>query len=260
MHNLTTPTKNILEINQLSLFISSEKKFILNKISYQVKKGDFIIILGANGSGKSSLLKAINNSINGYSGSIKLDDKKINKLTELQIAQNIGTITQDINSNLFNALTIKENFLIYHYAFNKKLNQKDCESEVRKRKFTNFLDFLASHNSRLVKLAEQKVNTLSGGEKQTLTLALNLFHSKKILLLDEHTSALDPRTSDKIMELTINKIKQHNITCLMTTHSLDYALKYGNKIIALKNGEIKQSFNEKEKNELSKETLLNLCY
>lgn len=226
--------KPLLAIHHMSLNIPGVEKAILSDISYEVTQGDFIIILGSNGSGKSSLMKCIDGRYHPTHGKITLQ-KNIS----------IATITQQSNESLFPSLTLLEHFLLI------KKNHESAEF---------FAKHLAAFNDNLPAKLHQTVDQLSGGEKQALILALTFLYPPNILLLDEHTSALDPKSAEKLMEITHSMIIKHHITCLMTTHDLDIAHRYGNRVLALGKGKVIQTIDSAEKLALKQNDLLAACY
>lgn len=236
----------VCEIKNLSVKLKNGLS-LLHNISYRVEKDDFIVILGSNGSGKTTILKAINGSLK-YTGSIKILDKvEVKKTKQSIISRHIGTITQNVGDSLFMDFSLMQNFQMYSEAFNRN-------------EYDEFEELIKSINPKLPKLINAKTSTLSGGERQCFLLALNLFFKRDLLLLDEHTSALDPKTAAEVMKITAQKLKDTSTTCIMTTHSLDDAIKYGNKLIAMQGGTIIKTFNEDEKQNLTKIDLLNYCY
>ncbi|MDA8561769.1 ATP-binding cassette domain-containing protein [Gammaproteobacteria bacterium] len=233
--------KNIIDIKNISLKISTINKNILFNINCEIKKNDFVILLGTNGSGKSSLLKCLDGRYTPTSGEIILNDLPLKN----HFKKGIKTITQNTNDSLFTTLTIKEHFLLIK-------NKNDSIESFKKH--------LEIFNKKLIGKLNQTVEKLSGGEKQALILSLIFLHPPKILLLDEHTSALDPVSSESLMNITNNMIKKHKITCIMTTHDLSIAKKYGNRIIAMKDGTINSTINNQEKYDIKNETLKEKCY
>ena len=237
----------ICTISNLSLKLQ-KGVYLLKDISYTINKNDFVVILGSNGSGKTTILKAISGVVKKYSGHIKLFDK-----LEIKRCSNpskyVGTMTQNTSDSLFMEFSLRQNLQMYLDAF---------VSENRTEE--SFLELLKTINPKLIELLDKKTSTLSGGERQSFLLGLNLFFKRDLLLLDEHTSALDPKTAHEVMRVTAEKLKENDITCIMTTHSLDDALKYGNRLIAMQNGQIIKTFDEQEKYVLSKSDLLDYCY
>lgn len=236
--------KTVLDIQDASLHF--EKK-ILAQLNYEVHEGDFIVILGSNGSGKSSLLKLIDRRYSLSSGRIILEKKLLADYPAKQFSRYVKTLSQNCNESLFMSLTVMENYVL--------ISQ---QREKQNREF--FADYIAKFNANLPNKVDQVVDQLSGGEKQALALALTLLYPPRILLLDEHTSALDPRAAYCLMELTQEMVTKSNITCLMTTHDLEIAKHYGNRILALKNGCILQCIENDEKSELTQNNLLAACY
>lgn len=235
----------LLDVKNLSLKIPGLDKPILNNINYQVAKGDFVIILGSNGSGKSSLLKLIDHRYQPTSGKILTEKSK----------SDVITLTQNTNESLFGSLTLLENYLLVKQRHESKLFAIASKQE---REF--FANYLIEFNPNLSTKLDQIVDRLSGGEKQALALALSVLYPPKILLLDEHTSALDPKSGQDLMALTHKIATAHHITCMLTTHDLDIALQYGNRILALRHGEVYKMIEGEEKKRLTQKDLLEVCY
>lgn len=231
----------MMQINHLSLIIPDVEKPILSDISCSIQKGDFIILLGSNGSGKSSLLKCIDGRYQPTGGNILLEGNPLKNPS----AHGIVTLTQQSTESLFPSLTLFEHFLLI---------RKNNESREFIKK--HLLDF----NENLPNKLDQSVEKLSGGEKQALILALTFLYPPHILLLDEHTSALDPASSAKLMDITHHMITQHHITCLMTTHDLTIAKQYGNRVFGLRQGKMIKNIDFAEKATLQQHDLLAVCY
>jgi putative ABC transport system ATP-binding protein len=238
----------VLTIQQVSLSFPKLSRPVLQDISYDVAANDFIVILGSNGSGKSSLLKLVNRAYSTKQGKIMLNGQPIETYTAKVFNGMVKTLSQDCDLSLFTSLTVLENCLLA------------CASKVMKDRQGYFQDYLAQFNPNLAHKLQQQVASLSGGEKQALALALAVLVPPQILLLDEHTSALDPKSAAHLMALTDKIIRQKQITCLLTTHDLNHAQRYGNRVLALRNGEIYQTFAGDKKQNLTHDSLLAACY
>jgi putative ABC transport system ATP-binding protein len=245
----------LLQINNVSLSFPGIEKPILSEIHYTVNEGDIIVILGSNGSGKSSLLKLIDKRYHPNSGTIALAGNSLTAYPPKKFNHRIKTLTQNCHETLFTSLTVLENYLLVKQQYEPNLFSIQQKQE---RQF--FTDYIVKFNPNLAIKLDQVVEQLSGGEKQALALALTVLYPPQILLLDEHTSALDPKSAAHLMQLTYQTVQQHRITCLMTTHDLAIAEKYGNRILALKNGEIYQIIDQHEKSAFSQNHLLAACY
>ncbi|NRA74069.1 MAG: ATP-binding cassette domain-containing protein [Rickettsiales bacterium] len=248
---------NILTVKNLSLKSVDNKRHILQDVEFDVKLGDFIIILGANGSGKSSLIKVVNKTYRSFTGEINFgfEEHNIKKISNKKYSEYVATITQDINANLFLKLSVLENCILYASKCRKAsffLKELNARNEYK--------NYLKKYNIKLASKLDTQVIQLSGGEKQSLILALTFLYMPVVLLLDEHTSALDPIAGEKLMQFTADKVREEKATCIMATHRLDHALKYGNKIIALKDGKIILYAGQDKKSKLSKEDLAKLYY
>ncbi|MFK7761574.1 MAG: ATP-binding cassette domain-containing protein [Candidatus Midichloriaceae bacterium] len=238
--------KQLLKIKNLEYILPHNNQRVLDNISLDVDCGDFVVIIGHNGSGKSSLLNAINKNISFTKGDILFDSKSIKSFANKAYFKKVATITQNLKESLFESFSVFENFLMR------------LEKITPKTDNDLFYDFITPYNESMVYKKNVMVSKLSGGEKQTLALALTLINPPKLLLLDEHTSALDPKISDKIMDMTISVMKERGITCIMVTHDLEYAVKYGNKIYALQDGKV--CYYSDKDNGVSKQELLKYCF
>ncbi len=244
----------LLTFKDIHLNYPALERPILQKINYSVQAGDFVIVLGANGSGKSSLLKLIDGRYQPSQGQILLEHKNIHRLSAKNRAHHIHTLTQSAQDNLFLNLTLFENYQLL--ARNpKERKKKGLEAEIIFLK-----EYLKDFNPNLCDKLSMLVGRLSGGEQQALALALAVLDPPAILLLDEHTSALDPKTAAHLMALTANIIAQKKITALLTTHNTQHALNYGTRILALREGEILDCIEGKAKKELDHASLLERCY
>lgn len=240
--------QSLIKVKDLSLQYQEADTSILNSISFSMQKGEFIVLLGANGCGKSSLLKVLKGTTPNihYNGDIIFDNQKINLIKKQNLALDIVSLNQNIRDSLFFDFTVYENIKLWLSRAGQK--QKLDKNYLKK--------YLQRFNSKLALKLDTNVKLLSGGERQSLLLALCLQIPPKLLLLDEHTSALDPEKSEKLMALTAKKIKENNISCIMATHNLNHALKYGSRLIIMKHGEIVFDANNKNNNkELTTEEL-----
>lgn len=238
----------ILSFNQVSLRFANQEKAILENINYTVKQGDFIILLGSNGSGKSSLLKLAHRHYQADTGHVHFRNQPISQLHTKAFSRQVAVLTQDCSQSLFTSLTVVENFQLMKPKKSLATNEKQ------------FADYIADFNPNLAKKLHIQVDQLSGGEKQALVLALCLLQPPTLLLLDEHTSALDPKTSEQIMQLTQAMMARYSMTCILTTHDLDIALRYGNRILMLQDGKMTYTYDDQAKYRLSKEALMKHYY
>lgn len=229
---------------------------ILKDINCTIAPQDFIILLGGNGSGKSSLLKCLDRHYIPSKGTIHFNGKNIKKYNDNEFAISVITLTQFVRESLFFDLTIEENALQIALAYDPYLRK-----HFKKKVFLQALrDYLAHFNHKLADSLKEPLYNLSGGEQQILAFALYLKHQPKLLLLDEHTSALDPKTAKKVMQFTADIIKEKQLTCIMATHNLDFATEYGNRVMALNEGQLVYDSHGGPKSDLDRKFLLEKCY
>lgn len=234
----------LIQFNNTTFSLNADRK-IINHFSTKIYPGDFVVILGGNGSGKSTLLKLINRTYPLSSGEIFFKNKSIATYGIKALKKEIVTITQFIADSLFVDLTVVENALLI---------------DEEKADLLELPHYLSQFNPTLSKALKTRIKNLSGGEQQILAFALYLRHQPDLLLLDEHTSALDPKKSDNVMAITHQFIQQKKITCLMTTHNLNYAISYGNRLIAIRDGELAYEADAVKKSKLTANDLLQFCY
>lgn len=206
-------------------------KTALNDLSFHADKGDFVTIIGANGAGKSTLFNAISGSFMTDSGRILLDGKDITLMPEFKRARQIGRLFQDPMRGSAPGMSIEENLSLAagHGGWLSSISKKDKEI---------FREKLSLLEMGLEDRMKQPVGLLSGGQRQALTLMMATFNPPKLLLLDEHTAALDPGTAEKVLSLTKQIVEENSLTCLMITHNMQSALDLGNRTIMMNSGNI----------------------
>lgn len=229
-----------------------DEKVALNSINLHLKPGDFVTVIGSNGAGKSTLLNIISGVLLPDIGKIELDGQLVNNLREHQRAPMIGRVFQDPMAGTAPSMTIEENLAIA-YARDKK---RGLRTGVNKERRKLFQEYVKSLNLGLENRLSAKVGLLSGGERQALSLLMATFTKPKLLLLDEHTAALDPARADLITKLTKQIVERENLTTLMVTHNMQQALELGNRLIMMDKGSIILEVGEEEKKELTVEKLI----
>ena len=226
----------------------NEKKALCD-ISLDVADGDFISIIGSNGAGKSTVFNAIAGSFYTDAGSIILDGRDITFLPEYRRAKIIGRLFQDPMLGSAPGMTIEENLAL-------AAGSGGWLSHVTKAEKDNFRDRLALLNMGLENRMKQPVGLLSGGQRQALTLMMATMANPKLLLLDEHTAALDPGTAEKVLKLTREIVEEDHLTCLMITHNMQSALDLGNRTLMMDSGDIILDIAGDERRGLTVEDLL----
>ena len=227
---------------------------VFDNISLEVNKGDFIAIIGSNGAGKSTLLNIISGSIEEDSGVILIDGKDVSGKSEYLRAKEIGRVFQNPSVGVSPKMTILENLSL---ADNKG-KKYGLSLGINKKRIDYYKELLKEVDLGLEDKLYNKVELLSGGQRQALTLLMAVMSNPKILLLDEHTAALDPKTSEKIMEITKKIVKEKGITTLMVTHNLKHAMECGNRLFMMHRGETVVDVKEKEKRTLNTDKLFDL--
>ncbi|MGN0531818.1 MAG: ABC transporter ATP-binding protein [Eubacterium sp.] len=226
-----------------------DEKIALNGLSLDVNDGDFITIIGANGAGKSTLFNAIAGTYLTDEGRIILDDKDITAMPEHKRARFIGRLFQDPMKGSAPGMSIEENLAL-------AAGHGGWLSSVSKKDKALFREKLALLDMGLEDRMSQQVGLLSGGQRQALTLMMATINPPKILLLDEHTAALDPGTAEKVLSLTTQIVTENKITCLMITHNMQSALELGNRTIMMDSGRVIYDVANRERDGLTVPDLL----
>ena len=224
----------MLEIKNISKTFNPgtvNEKTALNDLSLHLKPGDFTTIIGSNGAGKSTLFNAICGDFLTDSGSIVLDGMDMTFLPQFKRAKYIGHLYQDPKKGSAPGMTILENMAL-------AAGKGGWLSRISKADKEEFRQQLAKLDLGLEDRLNQPVGLLSGGQRQALTLLMATYNPPKLLLLDEHTAALDPATAEKVLKLTKDIVEKYHITTLMVTHNMQNALDYGNRTIMMNNGQI----------------------
>ena len=208
-----------------------DARVALDGVTLHVRRGDFISIIGANGAGKSTLFNAICGSFFVDSGSVVLDGQDVTMMPEHKRAKAIGRLFQDPMRGSAPAMSIEENLVL-------AAGQGGWFSTAGKKEKQAFRDRLALLDMGLEDRMKQPVGLLSGGQRQALTLMMATLSMPKILLLDEHTAALDPGTAEKVLALTTRIVEENRLTCLMITHNMQSALDLGNRTIMMDLGRV----------------------
>lgn len=244
----------MLQIKNLSKSFSNiygSPNIIFQDLTLTINEGEFVSIIGSNGTGKSTLLNIISGLIKESQGDILLDGNNLTHLPEYKRTQLISRVFQDPSLGTCPSMTVRENLSL---ALNKGnlLNLKKC----LRHKTEVIENILKDISLDLNKYLDVKVKYLSGGQRQALSLVMASITNPKVLLLDEHTAALDPKTSNEIIDLTNKIIREKNITTLMVTHNLKHAIEYGDRLIMLHKGEIILDISGEEKLNMTIEKIL----
>ena len=246
----------MLTLNQITKTFGKgtvNEKTALNGIDLHLDRGDFVTVLGSNGAGKSTLFGAIAGTFTPDSGSVVLDGMDVTSLPDFKRSKFIGRMFQDPLKGTAPNMTIEENLAL---AYMRASSHTSPFSMISKRDRVEFRDRLAQLNLGLEDRMSNPVGLLSGGQRQALTLLMATLVTPKLLLLDEHTAALDPATAEKVLALTQKIVAENNITCLMITHNIPSALALGNRTIMMNNGSIVMELEGEERAGMTTEGLL----
>lgn len=226
----------------------------LDNLSLNLARGDFVTVIGSNGAGKSTLFGAVAGVFLTDSGNITLDKEKITFLPEHKRAAFIGRIFQDTNKGSAPGMTIEENLALAYLRSTGKRSMMGITAADR----TLFRERLAQFGLGLEDRLTTKVGLLSGGQRQAVALLMSTLVTPKLLLLDEHTAALDPATAEKVLDITARIVREQGITCMMITHNITSALTLGSRTIMMDSGRIVMDIGGEQRAEMTVPRLLAL--
>ena len=248
---------NLLTLNNVHKIFSPgtvNENHVLRGIDLELEQGDFTTVIGSNGAGKSTLLNAISGTFMIDEGDIELLDKRLNRMPAFQRAQYISRVFQDPQMGTARDLTIEENLAVAYKRGQKKSLGLAITNDMRDL----FREKLAKLNMGLEDRLKVRASSLSGGQRQVLTLLMAVLQTPELLLLDEHTAALDPRASTMVLALTEELVEEDRISTLMITHNMEDAVRYGNRLIMLHQGQIVNDVSGSEKENLTVDDLMNM--
>ncbi|WP_122644947.1 ABC transporter ATP-binding protein [Enterococcus mediterraneensis] len=246
---------SVLEIKNVSKVINNginERKTLLNHVDLTLESGDFVTVLGGNGAGKSTLFNVVSGTMPVSQGTIKINGTDVTKDSEEKRAVSISRVFQDPKMGTAPRMTVAENLLL--------AEKRGLKRGLRNRKIAEkkeeYFELCRQIGNGLENHLDVPTGNLSGGQRQALSLLMATIRPPQLLLLDEHTAALDPKTSKQLMAITAAKVAEQQLTCMMITHRMEDALNYGNRLILLQKGQIVKDLNAEEKSRLTLHDLL----
>ncbi|MCD8037556.1 MAG: ABC transporter ATP-binding protein [Lachnospiraceae bacterium] len=228
------------------------EKVALNGLSLTLEEGDFLTVIGGNGAGKSTLLNAVAGVWQVDAGQIIIDGEDVTKLPDYKRAKYLGRVFQDPMTGTAATMEIEENLALA----NRRGKARTLRRGIKEEERALYREKLAKLGLGLEERLTSKVGLLSGGQRQALTLLMATLQKPKILLLDEHTAALDPKTAVKVLTATNDIVTENNLTTVMITHNMKDAITYGNRLIMMMDGQIILDIRGEEKKKLTVEDLL----
>ena len=230
------------------------EKVALQGLNLHLKEGDFVTVIGGNGAGKSTMLNAVTGVFGVDSGKILIDGVDVSYLPEYKRAKYIGRVFQDPMMGTAATMQIEENLALAA----RRGKPRTLRTGITKAEREEYMEKLKILDLGLEDRMTAKVGLLSGGQRQALTLLMATLQKPKLLLLDEHTAALDPKTAAKVLDATQKIVEKDHLTTLMITHNMRDAIAYGNRLIMMYNGHVIVDVSGEEKKNLTVEQLLNL--
>ena len=226
---------------------------LFNDFNLKVGTGEFVTVIGSNGSGKSTILNLICGNTLPDSGEIIFNDENITNVKEYKRYRQIGRVFQNPALGNCSNMTVLENLMLAENK-NKPWNLRRMKDRSKEK----FIEMLEPLELGLENKLESRISDLSGGQRQAVSLLMTTLSDIELIVLDEHTAALDPKTGEKVMQITKRIVEERNLTTIMVTHNLEHALAYGNRIIMLHEGEVILDLSGEEKYKTKMDDILNL--
>ncbi len=228
------------------------EKVALNGVSLRLEDGDFCTVIGGNGAGKSTMLNAVAGVWPVDEGRIMIDNIDVTGLSEYKRAKYLGRVFQDPMTGTAATMELRENLALAM----RRGKRRTLRWGITKAEKEKYIEALRTFDLGLENRSSIKVGMLSGGQRQAITLLMATMQKPRLLLLDEHTAALDPKTAQKVLELSDRIIEEENLTALMVTHNMRDAIAHGNRLIMMNEGKIVLDISGEEKKRLTVEDLL----
>lgn len=242
----------LIDVSKVFMAGSVNQKLALNNVNLNILPGDFVTVIGGNGAGKSTLLNVVAGVHHNESGKILLDGKDITNKPEYKRAADLGRVFQDPMMGTAADMNIEENLALAL----RRGKRRGLKWQITKEEHQQYIEKLAPLALGLEGRMGTKVGLLSGGQRQALTLLMATLRKPKLLLLDEHTAALDPKTARKVLELTQLIVEKDKLTTMMITHNMKDALRVGNRLIMMYEGRIIYDVRGEEKQKLHTSDLM----
>ena len=245
----------MLEIQNVSKTFNAgtvNQKTALNGLNLKLNEGDFVTVIGGNGAGKSTMLNAVAGVWPVDEGKIIIDGVDVTRLSEHQRAAYIGRVFQDPMTGTAATMQIEENLALAA----RRGKPRTLRIGITKAEREQYRELLKTLDLGLENRLTARVGLLSGGQRQALTLLMATLRKPDLLLLDEHTAALDPKTADKVLQITEEIVARDNLTTMMVTHNMKHAIQYGNRLIMMDSGRVVVDIKGEEKKHLSVRDLL----
>lgn len=245
----------MLELSNVSKIFNGgtvNEKVALNRLNLKLEEGDFVTIIGGNGAGKSTMMNIVSGAMQPDEGSVILGGVDVTKISEHKRAKYLGRVFQDPVMGTASDMQIEENLALAA----RRGKVRGLGWGITKTERETYRQMLAEMDLGLEDRLTTKVKLLSGGQRQALTLLMATMNRPKLLLLDEHTAALDPKTSAKVLAITKKIVEENNLTTLMITHNMADAIAYGNRLVMLHEGKIIYDAKGEEKKNLTVKSLL----